>query len=282
MYKRQSLDSDAGGLFAIDGNTGVVTTAATIDYETVGGSLNIVVRATSADTSTTTRNFAISVNDLNDNAPVITPSQSFSVLEHASAGTSVGFAAATDADTVGTLQGWTITSGNSDGVFAIDLNTGEVTVADTTNLNHESTPVYSLTVSVTDGTNTSTAETISITVVNENDAPVFVPATTATIDENSTNGTFVTFTSATDEDIADVLTYSIVSGSPTQPFAIDSVSGSITVSDSSLLNFETTSSFSLLLQVSDSAGLTDTQLVTINLNDLNESPTDINLSLIHI
>ena len=50
-----TLDNDAGGLFTIDGSTGVVTTNAAIDYEVTGSTLNIVVRATSADTSTTTR-----------------------------------------------------------------------------------------------------------------------------------------------------------------------------------------------------------------------------------
>ena len=61
-----SLNDSAGGLFAIDGATGVVTTAAAIDYETVGSALNITVRATSTDGSTTTQAFTVTVNDLDE------------------------------------------------------------------------------------------------------------------------------------------------------------------------------------------------------------------------
>ena len=61
-----SLDNDAAGLFTIDSFTGVITTAAVIDFETTGSTLNIVARATGADTSTTTRNFTITVIDTND------------------------------------------------------------------------------------------------------------------------------------------------------------------------------------------------------------------------
>ena len=42
-----SLDDDAGGLFAIDANTGVVTVAAALDYETAT-SHTITVLATSS------------------------------------------------------------------------------------------------------------------------------------------------------------------------------------------------------------------------------------------
>ena len=272
-----SLDSDAGGLFTIDSSTGVVTTAAAVDFESVGGSLSIVVRATSADGSTTTQGYAIGVNDLNDNAPIVTMSQAFSVLEHAGIGTSVGFVAATDADTVGTFQNWSILSGNADGIFSIDSSTGEITVVDTTNLDHESTPTYHLTVSVEDGSNTSAAETVSISVIDENDTPVFVPVTPFAIDENAASGMLAGFVAATDQDVADVLTYSIVSGLPGQPFAVDPASGAISVADGSQLDFETTTSFTLQLRVTDSSGATDTQIVTIDLNDINEAPTDIGL-----
>ena len=45
-----SLDDDAGGRFAIDANTGVVTVNGALDYET-DTSHNVTVRATSSDGS---------------------------------------------------------------------------------------------------------------------------------------------------------------------------------------------------------------------------------------
>ena len=68
---------------------------------------------------------------------------------------------------------WSIASGNDDGVFAIGASTGAITVADTTNLDYETTTSYDLVVQATDGTTPDT-ETITITLKNVNDnAPVY-------------------------------------------------------------------------------------------------------------
>jgi protocadherin Fat 4 len=58
-----SLDDDAGGLFAIDATTGVVTVAGTVDFE-AASSHTIVVRATSTDGSTNVQSFEIAVSDV--------------------------------------------------------------------------------------------------------------------------------------------------------------------------------------------------------------------------
>ncbi len=60
-----SLDDDAGGRFAIDANSGVVTVNGVIDRE-AAGSYDITVRATSTDTSTTTRTFTITIGDVDE------------------------------------------------------------------------------------------------------------------------------------------------------------------------------------------------------------------------
>lgn len=273
-----TLDDDAGGLFAIDSASGVIRTNAAIDYETTGGTLNIIVRATSTDTSTTTRAFTIAVNDLNDNAPAIVPGQSFSVSESAAAGTAVGTVAATDVDTAGSLQNWTIASGNGDGIFAIDAASGAITVADISNLNFEAAPSYALTITVSDGTNTSNPRTVTISIVDQNDAPVLTPTAPMNINENSSAGTVVGTVAATDEDAGDALNYSITSALPGVPFAIDSATGLISVANPAQIDFEAITTFNLTVQVQDAGGLTDSQVVTVNVNDVNEVPTDLVLS----
>ena len=94
-----SLLDDAGGRFAIDANTGVVTVAggAILDREATA-SHTITVRATSTDSSFTTRNFTIAITPVNDNDPVITSSATPSVPENT---TSVVNLTATDADLPG-------------------------------------------------------------------------------------------------------------------------------------------------------------------------------------
>ena len=133
------LDDDAGGLFTIDANTGEVTVAGNLDYETAT-SHTITVRATSADGSSSTADMAINVSDVTngdtDNAVGAVSDSDASanqVSENAAVGASVGVTAlATDAD------GDTVTYSLDDdagGLFTIDANTGEVTVAG--NLDYE-------------------------------------------------------------------------------------------------------------------------------------------------
>ena len=62
-----TLDDSAGGLFAIDSGTGVVTVAGALDYETATNH-NITIRATSTDGSFATEIFSISVTDVNESA----------------------------------------------------------------------------------------------------------------------------------------------------------------------------------------------------------------------
>ena len=60
-----SLADDAGGLFAISAETGVVTLSGELDYE-ADTSHDITVLATSSDGSTSTNTFTILVNDVSD------------------------------------------------------------------------------------------------------------------------------------------------------------------------------------------------------------------------
>lgn len=75
----------------------------------------------------------------------------------------------TDPDANTTLT-YSIISGNADGVFGIDQHSGELTVVDTTNLDYETTPSYTLTIQISDGTLTDTA-TATITVTDIDDTP---------------------------------------------------------------------------------------------------------------
>ena len=158
-----SLDDDAGGRFAIDSVTGVVTVVGGLDFET-NNSLNVLVHATSADGSGATQWLTIAVRDLNDNAPVIATNLVLGVLENSVAGTSVGRVTASDIDTVGSLQDWQIAGGTGAGVFSIDSLTGEITVTASGTLDFESVSSWTLVVTVRDGINTARAESVTIQV----------------------------------------------------------------------------------------------------------------------
>ena len=284
-----SFDNDnqtsADNLFSIDTTSGIVTltNSNSLDYETAT-SHDIVIKATSSDGSTDSKAFTISVIDINDNAPVITASQSFSIAENSADSTSVGTVAVSDADvTATTYQDWTIAGGNTDSAFAINSSTGEITVANSSELDYESgTILYTLSLTVSDGANTSSAETVTINVTDINDnAPVITASQSFSVDENSANATSVGTVAATDAD-ATATTYqdwTITGGNTNSAFAIDPDTGEITIANSSELDYESgTILYTLSLTVSDGTNTSSAETVTINVNDLNDNTPVITAS----
>ena len=94
------------------------------------------------------------------------------------------------------------------------------------------------------------------------------------LDENSPNETLIGTVTATDPD-QDPLTYTIVSGNDNNAFAIHSTSGDLTVNDQSLLDFETTPEFDLMVEADDGNGGMTIAGVTIRLNDIDEDALGI-------
>ena len=72
------------------------------------------------------------------------------------------------------------------------------------------------------------------------------------------------------------LTYSIVSQTVPGAFTIVADSGKITVADGSLLDYETATSHSVEIQVTDSGGLSYNETFTISIADVNDAPTAAN------
>ena len=163
-----SLDDDAGGLFTIDSNTGVVTVDGALDAENAT-SHSITIRATSSDTSFSTTTLSITVNDVDefDVGPVADSNAGANtVAEDAIVGTTVGVTAlATDADVTDNVT-YSL-SDDASGRFAINANTGVITVNGS--LDYEINTSHSVTVlAISSDTSTSSqAFTINVTDVNE-------------------------------------------------------------------------------------------------------------------
>ena len=271
------------------------TAASGVDYTALSGTVTIVADATTATidvtvlddlvdepletvvvtlTAITSGDADVSIGAANsatvnltddDNTPVVTAGQVFTVNETDGVGTSLGLVAATDADAPTTFQSWTIVSGNIDGIFAIDPATGELTVVDTTNLDFETLPTsYALGITVSDGTNTAAVETVTVNVI---DVPaVITPGQVFAITENSPNATPVgTITGTGDAPVS----LAIIAGNTGSAFAIDNV-GNITVNNSTVLDFETIPVFTLTVEAFDGTTFT-TELVTVNLTDVSNT-----------
>jgi endonuclease I/methionine-rich copper-binding protein CopC len=113
---------------------------------------------------------SISMTCVND-APVANDA-TFGVAEHSVAATAVGQVVATDVDASDVLS-YAITGGNTGGAFAIS-GTGAVTVANAAALDFETTPQFSLVVTVTDNGapmgNDSATITVNLSNVDEGSA----------------------------------------------------------------------------------------------------------------
>ena len=136
----------------------------------------------------------------------------------------------------------------------------------------ETVPAYTLVVS--DGALASAPSAAQIAYAPVNEAPTLA-AGAATIAENSANGTVVARLSATDPDAGDTLGFAIVAGLASTAFAIDTATGTVTVADSTRLDFETQASFLLTVRVMDNGGLSHEVPLTVTLADVNEPPTGL-------
>ena len=255
-------------VFAINANTGQISVTGNLDRE---ANQALVITVTVSDGVNTSLGMDVSINlrDMNDVIPVITASQVFHIAEQSANGTSVGTIAANDGDvTATTYQNWTITAGNENGHFAINSSTGAITVADNTGLTPQS---FSLTITVSDGVNTSAPQTVSVIVDGVNDdTPVITASQAFAIDENAANSATVGQVLATDPDYGTVFQgWAITAGNTDNAFAI-SGTGNITVNNSSVLDYETTTTFQLTVQVSDGIH-TGSGSVTVNLNNINDN-----------
>ncbi len=273
-----SLDNSAGGLFTIDANSGVVTVAGAIDRETAA-SYNIVIRATSSDTSFSTQSFTIAVSDVDEfNVGSVsdTNASANSVVENATIGTIVGItASASDGDA--TNSGITYSLQNNDGGrFTIDANTGVVTVAGAINRETDGAS-RSITVRALSQDGSFTDQVFSISIVDANEFAVSTPtdtnASANSIAENSVNGTLVGITAnAFDSDATtNTVTY-LLDDSAGGRFTIDANTGVVTVANSSLLNYESATSHTITVRANSVDGSSSTQTFTISLTDVNESP----------
>ena len=159
---------------------------ALLDYESQT-QLDVVVEVDDTAVGTSpddTASLTITLIDENDTAPTIGGNQVFTIAEDASALTPLGTVTASDLDTVGTLQGWTIVAGNSQGIFGIDSVSGELFIADPTNLNFESDPFHYVSVTVSDGIHASASTSVRINVTDVDEVPIAVNDA-ATTDEDT-------------------------------------------------------------------------------------------------
>jgi len=269
------LTESAGGRFSIDAATGeiVIANASLLNYASAP-SHTITVRVT--DSTGLTYSESLTINLLNGNeAPTDLSLSGNSVVENASDGTVIGSVSVTDADDDDTHT-FALTS-DASGRFAIDPDTGEITVADGSLLNYEAATSHTVTVRVTDAAGATYDETFTINLTNLNEGPSDLALDGDSVAENATDGTVVGSVSVTDVDAGDSHSFELTSDAGGR-FTIDPDTGEITVADGSLLNYEAATSHTVTVRVTDASGATYDETFTINLTNANEGPSELTIA----
>ena len=176
-------------------------------------------------------------------------------------GTPVGSVPVVEPDANDTYS-YAITAGDPGGAFAIDVS-GNLTVADGTQLNFESQSVYTLTVQVVDDDGNSDPATITVNLNDVDEAPVIAPASFS-VNLTAANATPVGSVPVAEPDANDTYSYAITAGDAGGAFAIDNA-GNISVADSSQFDFALQPIHTLTVQVSDDDGNVDTTTITVGL-----------------
>lgn len=273
--------TDADGIFGIDENSGEIKVLDNtyLDAENKTSYL-LQIRVSDGDHLSAIGNVTINVNDLNDNAPIITANQVFHIQENKPQHTLVGIIDVSDLDVTPTTSftfSWI--GGNTNSAFVLDPNTGEIRVNNPGAIDSEVNSMFELVFTSNDGVNTGGEETISIFIDDVNEFKPIINTSTFAINENTENNTIVGKAIATDNDVTTNLNnWVIVSGNSDAIFAIEPSSGVISIADNTNLDFETTTSYTLSVTVSDGTNQSTAENVTITINNINEVPTEIQLS----
>jgi hypothetical protein len=131
---------------------------------------------------------------------------------------------------------------------------------------------YEVIVQVSDG-KLSDSQTLLVTVNNVNEAPIDASISNATLGENAATGFFLGRVAGTDPDAGAVLTYSFAPGGDAGGrFAIDAITGDVTVIRGDLIDFEASNSQLLIVRVSDQDGLSLDRPIVISVTDANDAP----------
>lgn len=262
VFNVDGLDSGNTWEYSLDGGS-TWTAGAGASFEiTESGDYEIVVRQSKGNKASDNSNSLSVTIDLQ--APEITSGADAVVSENNAEGVLVYEASTSDQTEVT----YSLADGGDAGL-AIDPETGAVTLDLISDF--ETKPQYTFALVVTDAAGNSSEKTVTVQVQNLDEvAPSFTSSETASVDENSSQGTVIS-TVLTDDtaDISGGVTFSLAPGSD-EAVDINSATGVLTLT--AIPDFEAQSSYEITVIASDAAGNQSELNVLISVNNQDEVP----------
>jgi hypothetical protein len=265
--------------FSIDASTGVVTTNADFaaDYEdALSQSFSVV--ATDVAGNASQQAVSVAINNLDEVAPSITSGDTATAIDENSGADQVVYTA-TATDDADTSDGFSFSLADDSLGFSIDADTGVVTTNDDFAADYEDAQSQSFTVVATDAAGNASEQVVSVEINNLDEVePSITSGDTATaIDENSGAGQVVYTATADDSaDTSDGFSFSLADDS--LGFSIDASTGVVTTNTDFESNFEDAQSQSFTVVATDAAGNASEQVVSVEINNLDEVAPSITSS----
>lgn len=177
----------------------------------------------------------------------------------------------------GSTKTFSISGGVDASKFTINSSTGALTFVSAPDYENPTDAglnnIYDVQVTVTDSQGATDVQNIAVTITNVNDNPPVITSdgggATATIGVVQ-GTTAVTTVTATDADYGDVLTYSITGGANSSLFSINPSSGALTFKSAAV-----DGTYTVIVTVTDGAGHTDTQTLTVNVTTTDTTPPSV-------
>jgi predicted protein tyrosine phosphatase len=281
-----STDQDTGSIFTYslvtgDGDTdnslfsivdNQLIANIVFDFETKD-SYSIRVQTTDQGGLSFEKQLNITVTNVNEAVPVITSAATATFAENGTG--TVYTVIATDAD-AGTTLTYSL-SGTDANLFNINSSDGVVTFKDAPNFelpsDNGANNIYDINVIVNDGT-VDTVKAVAIEVTNVNDAPTNLTLSTSTVEENGQTDGVIGNLSSTDPDTGNTFTYSLVTGDGDTDNSLFSIVDNQLIA-LTVFDYETQTSYSIRVKTEDQDGLSFEKQLNINVNDINEAPTDL-------
>ncbi|MGH0137819.1 UNVERIFIED_CONTAM: hypothetical protein FKN15_017586 [Acipenser sinensis] len=298
-------DSEFSNNFTIDEETGVVTINGTLDREAIEPLLNgkIQLTVTAYDWGhpilSSSVNVTINVEDINDNNPVFTETVYQDSVRESDKGAYVGFVQAMDQDQteIHNRISYRITDG-SFGNFIIrtfqsnESYRGNVTVDPDIELDYEKNKKFTLIIEASDLGQNSATTTMEVTVLDVNDERPALDVQSLTdvnVKENRSTSGVVRNITGTDADTNHSLVYELLevtcecNKDIPESECLDwfwlSPGGSVTVSDSSVIDYEACHYVKMEVQVVDTftekgQNHSTSGILIINIVDINDNPPE--------
>ncbi|XP_058852409.1 cadherin-related family member 2-like isoform X1 [Acipenser ruthenus] len=298
-------DSEFSNNFIIDEETGVVTINGTLDREAIEPLLNgkIQLTVTAYDWGhpilSSSVNVTINVEDINDNNPVFTQTVYQDSVRESDKGAYVGFVQATDQDQteIHNRISYRITDG-SFGNFIIrtfqsnEGYRGNVTVDPDIELDYEKNKKFTLIIEASDLGQNSATTTMEVTVLDVNDERPTLDVQSLTdvnVKENRSTSGVVRNITGTDADTNHSLVYELLevtcecNKDVPESECLDwfwlSPDGSVTVNDSSEIDYEACHYVKMEVQVVDTftekgQNHSTSGILIINIVDINDNPPE--------